>query len=378
MRLQKTYWIICLCLLASFCHAQNIAGSFVHGGITRSYTVHIPTNYTAAMPCPLVLNLHGFTSNGTAQALLTRMNAIADTAGFIVVYPEGTLNSSQQQFWNAGYGAAVDDVGFLSALIDTISNNYAVNTARVYSTGLSNGAIMSNTLACELDDKIAAIAGVAGTMSIGQYNNCSPTNPMPVLHIHGTTDAIVPYAGTTGLIGVQTLVDHWRMHNNLSTNYTTISIPNSNLLDGSTVELRQYETGSNAPVHLYRITNGGHSWPGSGVTISGNTNMDFNASSTIWAFFNQYSLTTSINTVTKPTIDVHLLTQPVVQTLEWQISTNQDYTVSVYNSLGVEVITTQQYNDSMNQLNVKNLEQGVYFAVFSINKTLKTIKFIKV
>lgn len=360
--------------------AQNVTGSLVHDGLTRNYTLYIPANYNASNSHPIVFNLHGYTSNGTAQASLTKMNAIADTAGFIVAYPEGTLDNSSQPYWNAGYGTGVDDIGFIDALIDTIAANYTVNLQRVYSTGLSNGGIMSNTLACALNHRIAAIAGVAGTMSVAQNAACSPNHKIPVLHIHGTSDVVVPYAGNGALLGVNALITHWRTHNGLTSTSTTSSFSNTNLFDGSTADLIRYETGSTYPVHLIRVNNGGHSWPGSGVIVSGNTNMDFDASLEIWKFFSQYTLVTSTNTIEEmeSTDWINWIgANPVQNELQWTTNIETAYNLRIYNLLGSPLL--EQKFDGLEVANISlvDLPTGAYLAIFTTNNKVQTLKFIK-
>jgi polyhydroxybutyrate depolymerase len=360
--------------------AQNVTGSLVHDGLTRTYTLYIPANYNAANAHPIVFNLHGYTSNGTAQASLTNMNAIADTAGFIVAYPEGTLDNSLQPYWNSGYGTGVDDIGFIDALIDLIAANYTVDLQRVYSTGISNGGIMSNTLACALNHRIAAIAGVGGTMSIVQNSACSPSNKIPVLHIHGTTDLVVPYTGNAVLLGVDALIARWRTHNGLTSASTTTSFANINLLDGSTADLIRYETGSNYPVHLIRVDNGGHSWPGSGVLVSGNTNMDFDASVEIWKFFSQYNLITSTSKIEAKGVSdwIHLTGKnPVQNALQWDTNIKGKYNLRVYNLLGNLLLEESFEGSEIATMELSELQAGVYLAVYTTNNKVQTLKFIK-
>jgi polyhydroxybutyrate depolymerase len=133
--------------------------SFTHNSIVRSYIVHLPTGYVASTQYPLVINMHGYTSTAAQQQAYSQMDVVADTGKFIVVYPDGVNNA-----WNAGFGTnpTIDDVGFLSTLIDTMKAKFSVDALKVYSCGLSNGGFMSFRLACELENKIAAIAPVAG------------------------------------------------------------------------------------------------------------------------------------------------------------------------------------------------------------------------
>lgn len=360
--------------------AQNVTGSLVHDGLTRTYTLYIPANYNAANVHPIVFNLHGYTSSGTAQASLTNMNAIADTAGFIVAYPEGTLDNSAQPYWNSGYGTGVDDIGFIDALIDTIATNYTVDLQRVYSTGISNGGIMSNTLACALNHRIAAIAGVGGTMSVGQNASCSPSNKIPVMHIHGTSDVVVPYAGNAALLGVDALITHWRTHNGLTSTSTATSFPNNSLLDGSTADLIRYETGSSFPVHLIRVNSGGHSWPGSGVIVSGTTNMDFDASLEIWKFFSPYSLITSTSKVEaiESSNWINLIgANPVQNELQWRINIKEKYSLRVYNLLGNLLLQQSFEGSKVANIELSDLQTGIYLAVYTTNNKVQTLKFIK-
>ncbi|BDS14692.1 extracellular catalytic domain type 1 short-chain-length polyhydroxyalkanoate depolymerase [Aureispira anguillae] len=372
--------IVSLLLSCTLSFAQNVTGNFMHNGLNRAYTLYIPANYNVANTHPIVFNLHGYTSTGTQQAALSNMNAIADTAGFIVAYPEGTLDASSKTYWNSGYGTGVDDIGFIDALIDTIAANYTVDLQRVYSTGLSNGAIMSNTLACALNHRIAAIAGVAGTMSILQQTTCAPANPIPVMQIHGTSDVVVPYLGNTVLLGVDALVNHWRGHNGLTNTFSTTPIANTNLLDGSTAELIQYETGASFPVHLIRVTNGGHSWPGSGVIISGTTNMDFDASVEIWKFFSQYSLVTSTSKLAdvSPANWVRLTgSNPIVDNLSWELDQEEDYELTIYDLLGKAIEHRSFQNNRGWAIDIRRLEAGTYFAVYTSPTQKKALKFIK-
>ena len=165
------------------------------------------------------------------------MDASADANGYIVVYPNGI-----GYYWNswgspgATYGA--DDVQFLSTLIDTISADYHVNPKRVYSCGISNGGYMTYALACNIASRLAAVASVSGTLSNYTYANCNLERKIPVLHIHGTADPIVPYAtGAANSIGAEQTVAFWRDTDACANISDTIDLPNTNLADSSTVQL---------------------------------------------------------------------------------------------------------------------------------------------
>ncbi|MDX1470717.1 MAG: PHB depolymerase family esterase, partial [Flavobacteriaceae bacterium] len=138
-----------------------------HDEIMREYILHIPTNYNEQETYPLLLNFHGYGSNATQHMQYSRFNDLADRENFIVVYPEGTMLEDKTH-WNVGgwtLASKVDDVSFVNALIDKLASDYKVDKSRIYATGMSNGGYMSFLLACQLSDKIAAIASVTGSMT---------------------------------------------------------------------------------------------------------------------------------------------------------------------------------------------------------------------
>jgi polyhydroxybutyrate depolymerase len=171
-------------------------GELVFGGLPRTYQLHVPAGLDH--PAGLVLNLHGAGQTGGEQAAITNYNAIADQNGFVVAYPDGIDFS-----WADGRGASVpdrqgvDDVGFLSALVDQLSRDYGIPRGRVFATGMSAGAFMATRLACERADLVSAIAPVAGTLGAGF--GCAPSRPVSVLQMHGTADSVVPFSGGTML-----------------------------------------------------------------------------------------------------------------------------------------------------------------------------------
>ena len=182
---------------------HDIQGEFVHAGKTRNYSIHLPASFyqNPDQKFPLVIALHG--GGGTAADFiwLTHLNKTADSAGFIVVYPDGLKNPSGLRTWNAGKCCAMnafiktDDVGFISALIDTLITAYRADSKRVYATGHSNGAMLCYRLANELSEKIAAIAPNSGTFEF--YGDYQPKRNVPVIHIHSKRDSNIKYLGGT-------------------------------------------------------------------------------------------------------------------------------------------------------------------------------------
>ncbi len=285
--MKSTYFLFLL--LPFFSLAQTITGSFQHDGLARDYRLHLPPNLQPGEQLPLVLNLHGYTSNAVEQEFYSGMNAVADTGRFLVCYPNGVGNA-----WNVGttWGGTADDVGFLSALIDTIQAQYGVDMERVYSCGMSNGGFMSYRLACELGDRIAAIASVTGTMTTAMLTNCDPVRPMPVMEIHGTADQVVAYNGSFGVASIPDVVDFWDSQNECDGPVVSGNFPDVVTNDQATASF-DIHTGCQEGVEVILITvaNGGHSWPGAiPIPSFGATCQDFSASSEIWNFFNRFKL----------------------------------------------------------------------------------------
>ncbi|MHA7058890.1 extracellular catalytic domain type 1 short-chain-length polyhydroxyalkanoate depolymerase [Aquimarina sp. M1] len=277
---------------------QTINGTLQHDGITREYILYIPSIYTEDTAAPLVFNFHGYTSNANEQMFYGDFREIADTEGFLIVHPMGTVDNVGNTHFNVGWGTStVDDVGFTEALIDEISSNYTINTDRIYSTGMSNGGFMSYKLACELSNRIAAIASVTGTMNKNQPNSCTPSHQIPVMEIHGTADTTVPYQGANWIESTPDVVNFWVNFNNCDTTPQIIDIPDTAPTDGSTVEHQLFTNGDNGTqVEHYKIINGGHTWPGSAFGSS-DTNYDIDASALIWNFFSKYDINGEITTL---------------------------------------------------------------------------------
>ena len=276
-----------LFLFANFKSNAQISSSISFGGQSRSFIVYAPASYIPGNPVPLVFVLHGLTQTGQAIMNVSNFNSVADTANFILVYPDGISNA-----WNINANlpgaSTADDIGFIEALIDTISANYTIDQNRIYSCGFSAGGFMSHMLACKSSRCFAAIASVAGTMTDSVYNSCAPIFNLPVLQIHGTSDNIVNFNGSLGNKSATDVVDYWKNFNGCNAAPIITSLPNTSLLDFSTVQLLDYSPCSNNDlVQMLKVNGGGHQWPGTSSLLGGlgTINMDINASAEIWKFF---------------------------------------------------------------------------------------------
>jgi polyhydroxybutyrate depolymerase len=277
----------------SISHAQIQTRSFDFDGHQRNYVVYLPDNYPDTLNFPLVIYLHSYGWTAQQGMNYTLLHQVADTSGFIVVSPSAITN------WNSGIGdnpswptPNVNDVGFINALIDTLSSHYRIDLERIYACGYSNGGFMSYKLACQLSHRIAAIASVGGVISISTAANCNPLRTMPVLQIHGTEDPWVSINGATGCHSVDQTLSYWTNFNNCVQVDTTI-LQDLDTTDGCTVEKISYTNYANKiNIIYYKIINGGHTWPSAGPAgyPTGNTNQDFNASVEILNFFNNYTL----------------------------------------------------------------------------------------
>lgn len=278
---------------------ETLYDTIMHDGLQRSYILYVPDSYIPGQETPLVMNFHGYTSNAFEQMNYGDFRNIADTAGFLLVHPMGTLDNLGNPYWNANWGGDVDDIGFTEALIDSLSIDYDINQDRIFSTGMSNGGFMSYTLACELSHRIAAIASVTGTMNANQVNYCEPQHPMPVMEIHGTADFVVPYNGNFLMEPIPNTLAYWSNFNQCNEVPEITEIPDYDPNDGCTAEFHFYGTGANGvTVEHFKIINGGHTWPGSAFSSgSGNTNQDIVASTEIWKFFSKYDINGLINPV---------------------------------------------------------------------------------
>ena len=277
---------------------QIINDSIIHDNLYRKYTTYIPAIYNASQPTPLVFNFHGLTGTSAIAMWHADFRSIADTANFIIIHPQGLLNSSGETHWNVGQlGTSVNDIHFISVLLDSLSLEYNIDSKRVYSTGMSNGAYMSYRLACELSDKIAAIAPVAGSYISYMLNNCNPTHSTPVLHIHGIADSSSIYYGKPGVESIPDILSYWINYNQCDTQSIFTQIANININDNSTVEHYTWKNGINGVgIEHLKIINGGHTWPGSNFSNNnGITNYDINASLEIWNFFSKYDINGIIN-----------------------------------------------------------------------------------
>ncbi len=280
--------------------AQLESGSFVFDGQKRYYTVFLPADYTGTDNMPLVIYLHSYGWTPQQDMNYIQLNEVADTSGFVVVYPSG------KPYWNSGISDDPqwptnngDDVGFINALIDTLSEHYSIDTGKIYACGYSNGGFMAYKLACRLSNRISAIASVGGVMTNSTLAGCNPLHPVPVLEIHGTDDWWVPFnGGNTGWLSVHETLSYWIDYNNCSLKGAVTALPDLDETDSCTVERTIYgKCDSSVNVIFYKVIHGGHTWPGAGLPgfkHEGYVTGDINANVVILNFFKNVQVITSV------------------------------------------------------------------------------------
>jgi polyhydroxybutyrate depolymerase len=263
-----------------------------YDGLDRTWRVYVPTSLPAGVAAPLVIGLHGGTGSGAQFENTTSMDSEAEAGRFIAVYPDGT---GALRTWNGGnccgyaVAADVDDVGFISALIDNVAHNFPIDTKRVYAVGHSNGAIMALRLACELSSKIAAIGAVAGSLEVP---GCSPSRPVSVLLIHGDADQNHPIDGGLGPDSISG-VPFNSVANTMETMHSAMGCADSNTqsVAGAITTTDWSGCPAGTAVKLEVIAGGSHAWPGGKQTLVGpEPSQALNATSAVWDFVSQFSI----------------------------------------------------------------------------------------
>ncbi|MES1159856.1 MAG: PHB depolymerase family esterase [Bacteroidota bacterium] len=265
-------------------------------GRSRTYLLNLPPHYYDTANLTLVIALHGFGGSAAQMEADYGITDKANSEGFIVVYPEGTRSDGpfHLRSWNTGTCCPVaedenvDDVHFISVLIDQMIADYKVNPKKVYVAGMSNGAMMCYTLACNLSDKIAAITSVSGTLMVS--SPCQPSRAVPILHIHSALDTRVPYNGGIGMgqhyfTPVDSAMDVWTALDSCDT-------PPQVVQENGYTFTEWKDHNGKVAIDLYLTADGGHSWPGG---LKPREQADppstaFKATDLLWDFFQHYSL----------------------------------------------------------------------------------------
>ena len=278
--------------------AQQKSESIIVDHLRREFITYLPDGISAADKPPVIISLHGRLGTAIGQMKFADFRPIADRDRVIIVCPQGIERS-----WNDGRGTpanskGVNDVKFIDELITYIVNTYHADPARIYVTGMSNGGFMSSRLACELNNRIAAIAVVGASMD--QDMSYQLNQPMPVMYIQGTKDPLVPFTGGVmkkgaggRIYGHEDLLRKWAAIDHCNSEPLTTNLPVL-VSDGTNVVKEEYTNNSGLKVIGYTIVDGGHTWPGGSQYLPkfmiGPVTKNLNACDQIWKFFKENKL----------------------------------------------------------------------------------------
>lgn len=280
--------VLIFAALAAVLNETN--GSLVSSGQKREYLLHVPRSYERRRPTALVISMHGAALWPAAQAKMSRWKRLADEQGFIVVYPAGT---GFPRIFPMEGDALRADVRFIADLIDALSASYNIDPGRIYADGFSNGGGMAFALSCALPDRIAAV-GLVASAQLLPWSWCTDSRPMPMIAFHGTADPIVPYGGgTTGksptrrpFPSVREWTANWAKRNRCEGEPIPSTV-------AAHVTRLEYTNCADAPVVLYTVGGGGHSWPGGEPVAEwwvGPTSHEVDATGLMWTFFREHPL----------------------------------------------------------------------------------------
>ena len=274
---------------------DDLQGHLNIGGVDRTYYLHVPEGLPEYGPVPLVLVFHGGGGHAANMPKFTHFDDVADRNKFLVAYPE-SFNKS----WSDTRGLSpADDVGFIRALIAELQRTHHADPKRIYAAGISNGGFFSNRLACDLTDKLAAIAAVAATMPETLAPLCKPSTPISVLYMHGSKDPIVHIDGGPILrnrgaaISLAQASEFWRKWDGTSPQPVMETLPEP-ADNGTGVRREVYSGGKQGTeVVVYVIEGGGHTWPGGPqylpAFLVGKASHNLDGTQVIWDFFKRHT-----------------------------------------------------------------------------------------
>lgn len=381
--MKKTLLFAFSLLLAATTFAQQTSVSWDFDGTTRKYIQYVPSIYDGSESVPLVVALHGL-GDTIENFSGVGFQFVADTANFIVVYPEALIDGlTGSTAWNSGAGTFgiypnenVDDVGFINALIDTVSAHFNIDQNRVYATGFSMGGFMTNRLACELNNRISAFASVAGT--IGSGITCNPGTDLRVCHFHSTADAQVGY-GTDGGgvsnnffgLSVSEWISFWTSNNGCGNISLEGMFPDV-ASDQRTVDYLEYGgCNSGTRVVHYKAHGGAHDW------LFRPTN-DLTYTLEIWKFFLGLSpdnlIEGELGIGEEKIAVIGLYPNPTGDVLRLENIETKILNVSIFNTTGQLV---KQISAVTNVVDVSDLKQGVYQLMVATEEGLYSNSFIK-
>lgn len=353
-------------VFAAFAQLTNETISI--NGVTRSYKLYIPAGFNAQTESPdMIIIMHGL--GGTNSDMVgAGFNFIADTARVIAVYPQALTNSWGMTAWNNGtmLGSTADDLGFMNALIDKGLSDYNVNAARVYATGFSMGSIMSHHMACAMNNRIAAIGAMAGTMPTSDISSCVPAYKTPVIHLHGTADGTVPYDGSAlpSLSLVPQTIAFWRGVHGCDASADSTRLPDTGM-DTITVDRFVYDNCNPVgSLELWRFNGADHVYLYQPVN-------DITEMIEVWLFLRKWnhSNPTTLGLENKEFSTLKISPNPSNGFI--RVPSESEGTLQLIDLKGT-VVFEQQIQAGTSELDLKAVNQGVYLVRIGA-KTFKLV-----
>lgn len=361
---------------------------FVHDGLTRHYKLYLPDDLPPN--APLVMVLHGYIGTATAIMNSTHMNDVADAHGFAVCYPQGTVDFSGTTHWNIGFANdPVDDLGFLVALAENLQIVHGVDPSCTYVCGMSNGGMMSYYLGCAAPSTFRAFASVTGALTTNFVSACSGNITVPFMEFHGTNDIIVPYGGGGPIpdlwgsfFGIESVFRKWYQANSCQ-DLNVQAIPEAPVVDFSSAT-RYDLTNCDGSLKstLYKIENGGHTWPGSPSAgfwdFLQPTNQDVDASEEIWNFFSSVCSSSSGlggQSIAEAPVDFRVYPNPAEGQTTVELIGADRGTITVY-AMDGKPLMEQALDRGTNVMDLSQLGGGVYILSHTAAQTIGRTKLV--
>ena len=370
------FQILLFLFLSNFSFGQtNVYDSIYVGGRWRTFLTHLPKAYNGSANLPLILAFHGGSPLGYQSIQYqSSLSQKADSANFIVVYPEG-VKIAGNRTWNAGGCCApatslkIDDVGFVNSLLNNLFSTRSIDTSRVYATGFSNGALLCYRLANQLTNRFAAIAPVAGDLMYYPWN---PSRSIPIISFHSYQDQNVKYFGgvTVGSTGTY-FPPQDSMFGIISKNYACRLLKDTLFHNINQYDHFKYSGCTcDALIEQYVSYDGEHSWPGGLSTGSIAVSNQFSATYLMWQFFQKYTtkcLTTSIDEILSNS-NPKVYPNPFNSKIHLNGTSAYEH-YSLFNVQGQLI----WFGTSIEDKDFSHLHNGLYYLKFK-NEVIKVIK----
>jgi polyhydroxybutyrate depolymerase len=347
-----------LSALVSVSFSQLTNKTMLVGSVNRSYKQYLPSGLDPQNEqVSLLVVLHGLGGTNTDMVGAGFNNLIADTARVIALYPQGVVNGWGQTSWNNGtlLASTADDIGFMNQLIDSMVLNYNINPAQVYFTGFSMGSIMSYHVACALNDRVAAIGCMAGTMATSDIQNCVPAYATPVIHLHGTADGTVPY--NTGALPSLSLVPQtvafWQNVHNCDATADSTRLDDT-ASDNITVDRFRYDNcNPSGSLELWRLNGADHIYLYQPVN-------DITEMIEVWLFLRKWQHPSPAAVGVVEEIIPYISISPNPSNGIYTVSTEKELEYAICNTSG-QVVQSGMLGAGENTIELTDKLAGVYF-----------------